>query len=64
LLIGDSQSPAKARGSSDDLGERIASLCDELSAVKRELDAARAEFTTTTDELRRDLDRLIQQLGN
>jgi uncharacterized protein YceH (UPF0502 family) len=59
-----SQSYPKGRGSSDDVHDQIAALHHELAAVKRDLDAARTEFTASTDALRRDLDRLNQQLGN
>lgn len=52
------------RGSIDDPRDQIDSLRAELANVKRDLDVVRAEFTSATDALRRELDQLNQQLGN
>jgi len=56
-------SPA-GRGSIEDPRDQIDSLRAELANFKHDLDAVRAEFTSATDALRRELDQLNQQLGN
>jgi uncharacterized protein YceH (UPF0502 family) len=48
----------------DDLRDELAAVRNELAAVRRELDDTRAQFTATTEALRRELDQLNQQLGN
>jgi hypothetical protein len=45
-------------------GEQISSLRDELNTLKQEFVAARAEFDSTTEQLRNDLAELNRQLGN
>ena len=45
-------------------GEQISALRDELNTLKHELAAARAEFDSTTEQLKSDLAELNRQLGN
>lgn len=54
--------PSTADG--DRLAAEIVALREQLSDVKQELAAARAEFESTASDLRRDLDELNRQLGN
>lgn len=46
------------------LATEVAALREQLNDLKQELAAARAEFDSTANELRRDLDDLNRQLGN
>ena len=45
-------------------GEQISALRDEINTLKHELAAARAEFDSTTEQIRGDLAELNRQLGN
>lgn len=45
-------------------GEQISALRDQVNSLKHELAAARAEFDSTTEQLRSDLADLNRQLGN
>jgi hypothetical protein len=59
--------PSRPRDEPVDTGsaaDEISSQRGELANLRRELEAARNEFTMVTEELRRDLDQLNQQLGN
>jgi hypothetical protein len=42
----------------------VAQLREDLAALKRELQIALDEFSSTAAQLRRDLDELNRQLGN
>lgn len=53
-----------AHGGNDQLASEVAALREQLSDLKQELAAARADFDSTASELRRDLDELNRQLGN
>jgi uncharacterized protein YceH (UPF0502 family) len=46
------------------LANQLHQLREDLTALKRELAAARADFDSTSHTLRRDLDELNRQLGN
>jgi hypothetical protein len=46
------------------LREEFESLRNVVAELKQDLTAARAEFTTTADALKRELDELNRQLGN
>ena len=61
-----SPQPASAPDSraADSLAQQLEQLRDELAAVKRDFEAARAEFDSTAQLLRRELDDLNRQLGN
>ena len=68
---GDDDRPDRVTSSTAGLSANATSLMhqlqqlqDELTGLKRDLIAARGEFDTKTDELRRGLDELNRQLGN
>src|SRR4051794_11970428 len=48
----------------NNFGEQISALRDEVNTLKHELAAARAEFESTSQQLRSDLADLNRQLGN
>jgi len=56
--------PLVPRQDSPNWSEQIHALRQELSSLKQDLAAARAEFETTAEALRRELQELNQQLGN
>lgn len=54
----------KTPSDATDVAAQLEQLWEELAAVRRDFATARAEFTSTAEQLRRDLDELNRQLGN
>jgi uncharacterized protein YceH (UPF0502 family) len=59
-----SPAPTSDAPVSIELEERLNALAEQLAEVRQELADSLHEFTAVTDELRRGLDRLNEQLGN
>jgi uncharacterized protein YceH (UPF0502 family) len=58
------QSPSAPPSDSSNLSEQIQTLRQEIGALKLDLAAVRADFESTAEALRRDLQELNRQLGN